>query len=94
MACAWRRLCDILQPSLEPGQQGFLDLAFTADGALIEDAAHVWQFGLSLVRAEGVGKTGALVVGAARAWALRSSAPVCMCVCTCAPVCMCVCARA
>jgi hypothetical protein len=52
------RLCDIARPALEPGQQGFLDLAYTADGALIEDAARVWQFGLALVKAEGVGKTG------------------------------------
>ncbi|KAF5843394.1 hypothetical protein DUNSADRAFT_16893 [Dunaliella salina] len=52
------RLCDIVQPVLEPGHQGFLDLAYTADGVLIEDSAPVWQFGMQLVKAEGVGKTG------------------------------------
>lgn len=47
-----------MRPALEPGQQGFLDLAYTADGMIIEDAARVWQFGLTLLKAEGVGKTG------------------------------------
>jgi hypothetical protein len=38
--------------------QGFVDLAYTPDGALVEENARVWQFSLALVRAEGVGPTG------------------------------------
>lgn len=43
---------------MEPGQQDFVDLSFTQDGALIEETGRVSQFGLTLVRAEGVGPTG------------------------------------
>ncbi len=53
-----RRLQDLVQPTLEPGQQAFVDLAFTPDGALLEESARVWQCGLTLVRAEGIGPTG------------------------------------
>jgi hypothetical protein len=38
--------------------QGFVDLAYTPDGALVEENARVWQFSLALVKAEGVGPTG------------------------------------
>lgn len=58
--CAARahRLSDIVRPALEPGQQAFLDLAYTDDGAVIDGADHVWEYGITLIKAEGVGKTG------------------------------------
>ncbi|GIL65402.1 hypothetical protein Vafri_19136 [Volvox africanus] len=52
------RLRKLLDPVLDPGGQGFVDLSYTPDGALLPETSRVWQFGLSLVQADGVGKTG------------------------------------
>lgn len=52
------RLQDLVRPVMEPGQQGFVDLSYAPDGALLEDGGRVWQFGLTMVKAEGVGPTG------------------------------------
>ncbi|KXZ43546.1 hypothetical protein GPECTOR_87g408 [Gonium pectorale] len=52
------RLRKLLDPVLEPGGQGFVDLSYTPDGALLPETTRVWQFGMSLVRADSVGKTG------------------------------------
>ena len=59
------RLGKLVEPIVEPGNQGFVDLSYTPDGALQPEQSRVWQFGLSLVQADGVGKTGA---GACMAW--------------------------
>ncbi|GFR45431.1 hypothetical protein Agub_g6810, partial [Astrephomene gubernaculifera] len=52
------RLRKLLEPVLEPGGQGFVDLSYSPEGALQPESARVWQFGLTLVQADGVGKTG------------------------------------
>lgn len=52
------RLQDLIQPMMEPGGQGFVDLKFGPDGALVPESARVWQFAFTLVSAEGVGPTG------------------------------------
>lgn len=52
------RLRTLLTPILEPGSQGFVDLSYGADGGLQPETGRVWQFGLSLVQADAVGKTG------------------------------------
>ncbi|GIM08711.1 hypothetical protein Vretimale_12708 [Volvox reticuliferus] len=52
------RLRKLLEPVLDPGGQGFVDLSYTPDGALLPETSRVWQFGLSLVQADGVAKTG------------------------------------
>jgi hypothetical protein len=43
-----RRLQDLVQPVLEPGGQGFVDFAFTPDGALQPEVTRVWQFAFSI----------------------------------------------
>ena len=43
---------------MDPGGQGFVDLSYSPDGALQPEMNRVWQFGLSLVQADGVGKSG------------------------------------
>ncbi|KAG2422970.1 hypothetical protein HXX76_015641 [Chlamydomonas incerta] len=52
------RLVKLLEPTIEPGSQGFVDLAYNGQGALQPETSRVWSFGLSLVQADGVGKTG------------------------------------
>ncbi|KAG1657045.1 hypothetical protein FOA52_009240 [Chlamydomonas sp. UWO 241] len=52
------RLEDLVKPTMEPGSQGFVDMAFTADGSLLPESSRVWQFSLRPVKAEGVGPTG------------------------------------
>ncbi|EFJ44587.1 hypothetical protein VOLCADRAFT_95212 [Volvox carteri f. nagariensis] len=52
------RLRKLLDPVLDPGGQGFVDFNYRPDGALLPENSRVWQFGLSLVQADGVGKTG------------------------------------
>ncbi|KAG2426707.1 hypothetical protein HYH02_014747 [Chlamydomonas schloesseri] len=52
------RLVKLLEPTMEPGSQGFVDLAYNAQGALQPETGRVWSFGLGLVQADGVGKTG------------------------------------
>ncbi|KAL6749692.1 hypothetical protein V8C86DRAFT_2838028 [Haematococcus lacustris] len=51
-------LQSLLKPLLEPGQQGFIDLGYSPQGALQEELGRVWQCCLTLLRAEGVGPTG------------------------------------
>lgn len=53
-----RRLVKLVQPMVEPGSQGFVDLAYTPEGALAPETSRVWQFALTLVSVEGLGKTG------------------------------------
>lgn len=52
------RLRKLVEPILDPGGQGFVDLSYTPDGALLPESSRVWQFGLALVQADAVGKTG------------------------------------
>ncbi|GFH08805.1 uncharacterized protein HaLaN_03832, partial [Haematococcus lacustris] len=46
-------LQSLLKPLLEPGQQGFIDLGYSPQGALQEELGRVWQCCLTLLRAEG-----------------------------------------
>lgn len=64
------RLQDLIKPALEPGHQGLLDLQYTASGALVQEESRVWQFGLKLMRADSVGKTGAAAVLCLLGWAV------------------------
>ena len=52
------RMPDLVTPVLEPGGQAFVDLSYGIDGSLQPESSRVWQFGLSLVQATGVGQTG------------------------------------
>ena len=52
------RLQDLVVPTLEPGSQGFVDLGFTTDGALLPETSRVWQFSFTPIKAENVGPTG------------------------------------
>ena len=45
-------------PTLEPGSQGFVDLGFTTDGALLPETSRIWQFSFTPIKVEGVGPTG------------------------------------
>ena len=59
------RLVKLVQPMVEPGSQGFVDLQYNADGALAPETSRVWQFALTLVSADSLGKTGAMAPAAA-----------------------------
>lgn len=57
------RLQDLVNPTTETGSQGFVDLGFTPDGALLPETMRVWQFSLTPLKVEGVGPTGMNGVG-------------------------------
>lgn len=52
-----------MNPTTETGSQGFVDLGFTPDGALLPETMRVWQFSLTPLKVEGVGPTGMNGVG-------------------------------
>lgn len=52
------RLKKLIEPVIEPGSQGFVDLSYLPDGSLAPERDRVWQFALSLVQVDGLGKTG------------------------------------
>lgn len=50
MKQGYNRLQDLVKPTVEPGSQGFVDMAFTADGSLLPESSRVWQFALRPVK--------------------------------------------